>query len=112
MTDSEDAEPENDRCPVCQRLWTEEDKATWLFLEITRYTPDGRPGWDSEGFCSQAHAAKWLTHPLPPFQPVTYMPRKMQDRLVDVGLVALFAVPAVLACVGLVAIGMWAGIYD
>lgn len=102
---------EDDRCPVCGRLWEEADQADWVFLEVTRHTPDGRPGWTSEGFCSQAHAAEWLAQPLPPFEPVTFMPRTARDRLADFGLMALFGVPAILALVGLVAIGNWLGLY-
>jgi len=104
-------EQEHVRCPVCAQLWTEEDQSTWVFLEVTRYTSDARPGWTHEGFCSQAHAADWLAQPLPPFEPVTSTPRSARDRLEEVSLMALFGVPAVLACVGLVAIGNWLGLY-
>lgn len=106
-----EAEQEDDRCPICQRLWTEQDQADWIFLEITRYSPDGRPGWDTEGFCSQSHAAEWLARALPPFEPVTYMPRTLRDRVEDLGLLVLFLIPAVLACVGIFAIGDWLGLY-
>lgn len=40
------------------------------------------------------------------------MPRTTRDRLGDAGLTAMFGVPAVLACVGLVAIWQWLGLYD
>jgi len=110
---SASAEPtqEDDRCPICGRLWTKAEQATWLFLEATRYTADGRPGWTSESFCSRAHAAEWLAQPLPPLEPVTFIPRTARDRMGDLGLVALIAVPAVLAFIGLVAIGNWVGLY-
>lgn len=105
------ADQDDDRCPVCQRLWRDEDQADWIFLEVTRHSADGRPGWDTEGFCSQAHAAEWLTRPLPAFAPVTFEPRTLRDRLEDLGLLVAFLVPAVLACVGVVAIGSWLGLY-
>ncbi len=109
---TQEAEQEDDRCPVCQRLWTKEDQAAWIFVEVTRYTTDGRPGWTAEGFCSQAHAAAWLAESLPPFDPVTYSPRSLRDRVGDLALLLLFAVPALLACIGVVAIGGWLGLYD
>ena len=107
----QEVEPEDDRCPVCGQLWTEPDQPSWFFVEVTRYSSDGRPGWTSEGFCSQAHAAQWLAASLPPFEPVTYNPRTARDRLEDLGLMALFGVPAVLTCVGIFAIFNWLGPY-
>jgi hypothetical protein len=106
-----EAEQEDDRCPVCDRLWTEEDQATWLFLEVTRYTSDGRPGWDSESFCSQSHAAQWLAAPLPPFDPVTEYHGTARDRLAELGFLALFAVLVAVMCVGFFAISDWLGLY-
>jgi hypothetical protein len=102
---------EDERCPICGRLWREAEQAEWLHLEVTRVTPGGTPGWDSASFCSQAHAAEWLTRPLPPFEPATLMPRTHRDRLADVGLFAMFVVPAILSIVGLIAIGRWLGLY-
>ena len=99
-------------CAVCQRVWTEAEQENWVFLEVTRYTSDGRPGWTPGGFCSQEHAATSMAQPLPAFEPVTYLPRTAHDRLTDFGLMALFGIPAILACVGLVAIGGWLGFYD
>jgi hypothetical protein len=108
----EEPTEEYERCPVCGLLFSEQDRATWLFLEVTRYTTDGRPGWTSGSFCSQTHAAEWLAQSLPPYEPVTIMPRTTRDRLGDLGLMAMFGVPAVLACVGMIAIGKWLGLYD
>jgi len=111
MSAKQVVEPEDDRCPVCGQLWTEPDQSSWIFVEVTRCSSDGRPGGTSEAFCSQAHAAQWLAASLPPFEPMTVNRRTVRDRLEDVGLMALFGVPAVLACVGIVAIGDWLGLY-
>jgi hypothetical protein len=108
---SESAE-EYIRCPVCDLLVQEAERETWLFVEITRYTSAGLPGWTYRGFCSQAHASQWLAQPLPVFEPVTVMPRTAKDRLSDIGLMAMFAIPALLAMVGIVAILAWAGLFD
>jgi hypothetical protein len=39
------------------------------------------------------------------------MPRTARDRVTDFWVMALFAIPAALACVGIYAIGDWLGIY-
>lgn len=99
-------------CALCGQRWSDVDGgAGWLNLEVTR--SDGRDTLDSfdEDFCSQAHAAEWLAQPLPPVEPAPVMPRTARSRFADVGLMALFAVPAVLACVGVFAIGNWLGLY-
>lgn len=100
-------------CALCGRKWSEVDGGTgWLNLEVTR--GDGNDGLDylSEDFCTQEHASRWLERPLPPVQPMQLMPLTIRDRLVDLGLMAFFVIPALLACVGIYAIGEWLGIYD
>ncbi len=55
------------RCEICHRPWTEVDGGReWIHLDVTR--ADGAEGYDSldADFCTQAHAAEWLTRPLPP----------------------------------------------
>lgn len=39
--------------------------------------------WTNPEFCSQAHAAEWLTRPLPPPQPLQVLPRSWRDRATD-----------------------------
>ena len=62
---------ESATCAVCGRRVAEvgggED---WLRLEVTRGDlPEDREYVDAD-FCTQAHAAEWLSRPLPPPAPV------------------------------------------
>ena len=103
---------EHDRCPVCGRPSSESEQDAWIFLEVTRYAQDGRPGWTSESFCSQAHAAEWLGVSLPPLEPVTFSSPTARDRLQDLGAMVLLGLPIILAGVGIYAIGDWLGVYE
>jgi hypothetical protein len=71
-------------CAFCRRRWSEvNDGSDWLNVEITG--SDGRDGLDfiAEDFCSQGHAAQWLSRPLPPVAaPYDPPPRSWKDRLV------------------------------
>ena len=111
MSSKRVVEPEDDLCAVCGQRCPEPDQPSWIFVEVTRYSSDGRVGWTSEGFCCQEHAAQCLAASLPPFEPVTLHSRSVRDRLEDVGFMAFFGVLALLMCVGIFTIGNWLGVY-
>jgi hypothetical protein len=53
-------------CDRCGRPCTEvEDGRNWLHLEITREQSIDSCHWWEVDYCSQAHAAEWLSGPLP-----------------------------------------------
>ncbi len=92
------------RCALCGRRWSEvNDGRDWLNVEIAR--SDDRNGLDylAEDFCSQEHAAQWLSRPLPPV-PAPYKPSPVswKDRVVD----AAFGL-GLLASVALMLFGLY-----
>ncbi len=76
-------------CSLCGLEWREDDRPDqWLTLEVTR--GDGVADSDRvyADFCCQAHAAEWLTRPLPPSQPLQMVTPTWTSRLTN-GLVLL-----------------------
>ena len=65
----------------------------------------------NEDFCSQEHAVQWLSRPLPPPTPLPPVPA-WRDRLASAGVLLMFLVPTVFACIGIVAILAFLGLYD
>jgi hypothetical protein len=91
-------------CALCGRRIDHVDGgAGWMHLEVTRGdSPDAFEYVDAD-LCTQAHAAEWLSRPLP--SPPTLLPMRVdrRERLVEVAVV-LVAVWAV----GLMLLGAYA----
>lgn len=88
-------------CTLCGVADADESgPSAWIAVEVSGTDDDGCSWWIYEYFCTQAHAAEWLTRPLvhpypsPPFVMTT------RDRVVGGGL----AIGAGLAC-GLAGLG-------
>ncbi len=99
---SDDPAGEATVCAVCGRVWREEDKdrELWLGVEVTRTDETMQSDWLYGDFCSQDHASRWFTRPLPPIKPVddAPVPRTLKDRLVGllVGLLFVWALALML----------------
>jgi hypothetical protein len=100
-----DVAPEDSAsCAVCDRRVAEVDGgADWLHLEITRGdSPDDFEYIDAD-FCTQAHAAEWLSGPLPTPEPTASVPADRRERFF-----ALLLGFCVLWSVGLMGLGAYA----
>ena len=77
-----DAHPEHSAlCAVCDRPVAEVDGgADWLHLEVTRGDPPEDAEYIDADFCTQAHAAEWLSAPLPTPAPTVPVPADRWDR--------------------------------
>ena len=92
-------------CDQCGTAWLEgEPPGDWLALEITRGDGAGDVNWVDADFCSQAHAAEWLTRPLPPSKPIQMFPRTWRDRLTDGLVLGLFLGAGALMLLGFYAL--------
>lgn len=100
-----DADPEHPvLCAVCDRPVAEVvGGADWLHLEVTRGDPPEDAEYIDADFCTQAHAAEWLSEPLPSPALQVRGEASRWDRLV--GLVFAFCA---LGAVGLMALGAYA----
>ncbi len=88
-------------CAVCGRRIVDVDGgADWLHLEVTRGELPEAPEYVDASFCTQAHAAEWLSRPLPASPPSVPMRADRRERLYGVA----FSVCAVWA-VGLMLLG-------
>lgn len=100
-------------CPICARRWSEVDGGSgWLHLEVTRGVGDNDLDVIDEDFCSREHAVQWLSRPLPAPAPRMPFRRSWRDRLEDAGVLLLVLVPALFACIGVVATLSWLGLFD
>lgn len=91
-------------CDLCGLEWQQGDSpGEWLGLEVTRSDGASDVDWINADFCSQTHAAEWLTRPLPPPEPLRVLPRTWRDRLTDTLLFVLF-----LSAVALMMLGTYA----
>jgi hypothetical protein len=91
-------------CAVCGRRIVDVDGgADWLHLEITRGELPEAPEYVDASFCTQAHAAEWLSRPLPPPPPPVPMRKNWRERF----LLVAFAVCATWAA-GLMLLGAYA----
>ncbi len=85
---SADVEGEATHCATCGREWREadNDREQWLSVEISRIDSQGEEHWLYENFCSQDHAAEWLSRPLPPPEsqpPYTFPPETLKERITN-----------------------------
>ncbi len=55
---------------------------------------------------------QWLSRPLPPPTPLRPLQSSWWDRLEDAGVLLMFLIPGVFACIGVVATLSWLGFYD
>jgi hypothetical protein len=91
-------------CPVCDRPIAEVDGgADWLHLEVTRGDSPGDFEYIDADFCTQAHAAEWLSEPLPTPSPSELVPVGRRERWLGI-LLAFCALWAV----GLMLLGAYA----
>jgi hypothetical protein len=91
------------RCDFCARRYEPgQPSAEWLEIMVER---DGR--YAAPDFCSQEHAARWFSEPLPALTPITIMDRTMRDRLADITLALPFIAVAALAAIGLWTVIRW-----
>ena len=91
-------------CAVCGRRIVDVDGgADWLYLEVTRGELPEAPEYVDASFCTQAHAAEWLSRSLPSPPPSVPMRAGWRERLFGVA----FAFIAVWA-VGLMLLGAYA----
>lgn len=101
------------KCDLCGTEWHEGDPpGDWLALEVTRSDGAGDVNWVNADFCSQGHAAEWLTLPLPPVVPLQLLPRTLRDRLTDVLVLMLFLWAAALMVLGSYALVRLLGGWD
>jgi hypothetical protein len=77
-------------CALCGRRIDEVDGgAGWMHLEITRRDPPEDFEYLDADLCTQAHAAEWLSRPLPPPPPPISPRVDRRERLLEVGFILL-----------------------
>jgi hypothetical protein len=74
-------------CAVCGRCVAEVNGGEdWLHLDVTRGNlPEDRE-YVEANFCTQVHAAEWLSSPLPPPAPAVPIRASWRERLFGVAL--------------------------
>ncbi|CAA9254196.1 MAG: hypothetical protein AVDCRST_MAG57-2296 [uncultured Blastococcus sp.] len=77
------ADPEDPAtCATCERPVAEVNRgADWTHLEVTRGDPPADVQYVDADFCSQAHAAEWLSGPLPMPSPPEAVEVGRRERL-------------------------------